>query len=79
MQEKVRHYKKMTYSNEETYVPKGIGICVDGFGFLGLLDLRTRRSKYGPMEYLGLVKDRATPSYLVDYNTNENTDGREFA
>jgi hypothetical protein len=64
--------------NEEICVPKEIGICIDGFGFLGLLDLRTRREKYGPKEFLGLVKDRASAAYLVDYNNNENTRGHEF-
>lgn len=64
--------------DEPIYVPKGIGICVDGFGFMGLLDLRVSRSKYGPKEFLGLVKDRASGAYLVDYNNNENTQGKEF-
>ena len=64
--------------DEPLYVPKGIGICVDGFGFMGLLDLRISRSKYGPKEFLGLVKDRASAAFLVDYNNNENTHGTEF-
>ncbi|MFZ2456790.1 MAG: hypothetical protein WAX07_09970 [Candidatus Altiarchaeia archaeon] len=64
--------------NECIYVPKEIGICVDGFGFMGLLDLRTMRKEYGPQEFLGLVKDRVSASYLVDYNNNENTRGQEF-
>jgi len=68
----------MDISDEEIFVPKEIGICIDGFGFVGLLDLRTMRKKYGPKEFLGLLKDRGSAAYLVDYNNNENTRGQEF-
>jgi hypothetical protein len=78
IKKKVRHANNMDELDEGIYVPKEIGICIDGFGFIGLLDLRTMRKKYGPLEFLGLVKDRASASYLVDYNNNENTRGREF-
>lgn len=68
----------MNKTGEASFVPKEIGICIDGYGFMGLLDLRVMRKKYGPHEFLGLLKDRASAAYLVDYNNNENTRGQEF-
>lgn len=59
-------------------VPLEIGICVDGFGFLGLLDLRSKRKKYGLTEFLGVTKDPSSPYYLVDFHRNENTEKNRF-
>lgn len=62
----------------KVYVPREIGICVDDFGFLGVLDLSAPRGRYNPHEFLGLVKDRRSDAYLADFHHNENPDGETF-
>jgi hypothetical protein len=59
-------------------VPLEVGICVDGFGFLGILDLRSRRRQYGVVEFLGVTKDHGSPYYTADFHRNENTEKNQF-
>jgi hypothetical protein len=60
------------------FVPKEIGICFDGRGFFGPLDLKTARTKYHVPEFFGLIRDEGCRCYIVDFHSNENTSGDEF-
>lgn len=67
-----------TRAKEEVTVPNTVGICVDNAGFFGVSYLPCERYLEGSREYLSLVQDYYSKTYLVEYHANENKEGKAF-